>query len=196
MPSGLISNLNVAVKFGNFHRAAVHVNLSPPVSLIIRKNSIASASELLRYSSKKCGIRTMVTSGSIAASGDMVVDKVVSNCGSFSGFVKPSGVFYNNRSYRICRQGRVSLKIGENGSCLGGRGSNAFDCKQKSCNSSSVFWKQSTDFRSFSSSPDGIAPEVSIDESLNAAHLSTLAISPEKYVLCQFICFCYCCGMI
>ncbi|KAK4490593.1 hypothetical protein RD792_001278 [Penstemon davidsonii] len=150
MPSGLLSNLNLSLSFG-LHRA-IRVNLS--------RNR-----------------RTMAASGSIATSGDLVVDNIVSNCGSFSSFVKSSGVYFNDRSSRNCRRSRVS-------SMINGEAITVFDFKQRSSYksrlSSPLFSERLTDWRAFSSYSDGIVPRASTDESISAEQLSSLALSTEQ----------------
>ncbi|KAL3844849.1 hypothetical protein ACJIZ3_002252 [Penstemon smallii] len=147
MPSGLLSNLNLSLSFG-LHRA-IRVNLS--------RNR-----------------RTMAAAGSIATSGDLVVDNIVSNCGSFSSFVKSSGVYFNDRSSRNCRRSRVcSMRNGE--------AVIVFDFKQRSSyKSSPLFPERLTDCRAFSSYSDGIVPRASTDESISAEQLSSLALSTEQ----------------
>ncbi|PIN01854.1 Serine/threonine protein phosphatase [Handroanthus impetiginosus] len=158
MPYGLLSNMNVAFKF-SFPRA-VTVKQSQPLHLI----------ETL-FSRK-----IMAASGSIVASGDLMVDTLASGCGNLSGFVKPGGVFFGDRSKRICRKARVSMRSGDTGGCL------VFDFGRQCNNFGRPFSGGINKGRSFSSScyPDGVVPEVSTDGSLSVEPLSSLALSPEQ----------------
>ncbi|KAL0343318.1 UNVERIFIED_CONTAM: putative protein phosphatase 2C 80 [Sesamum angustifolium] len=156
MPSGLLSNLNVAFGFG-FPRAG-RLKQSQPLHLIEalfsgRSPSGAipgSAGEVLRYSSKRGARKIMAASGSMVASGDLVVDALVSSCGNVSGFVKPGGFF-------------SVIGVIEYVEALG---------------------KGLSKDRAFSSScysdGDRALPEVSTDGSLSAEQLSSLAISVEQ----------------
>ncbi|KAG8384043.1 hypothetical protein BUALT_Bualt04G0077000 [Buddleja alternifolia] len=167
MPSGLLSHLNTAFSFG-FPRA-VRVNQSQPLHLI---DSLLPRKLFgLRYSSYRSNIKTMAASGSMVASGDLVVDSLLSSCGNLSGFVKPGGVFYNDRSYKICQKARVSMRSGSH-HCV--QGFLICDFELRSNN-------YGKNCRTFSSScySDGIAPGVS-SGSLSGEHLSSLAVSPEQ----------------
>ncbi|KAL9158518.1 hypothetical protein ABFS82_08G074300 [Erythranthe guttata] len=168
MPSWLLPNLNVALSFG-FPRAA-RVNQSQPLHLI----------ETLFTRSGK---NRMAASSSMVASGDVVVDTLLSSCGNVSGFLKPGGVFYGDRSFKVCRKARVSIRSGGNGSPNGFRESPIFDFVRR-CSSNSGGARSSkgmSEPRSFSSScySDGNAPEVSSDGSLSVETLSSLALSTD-----------------
>ncbi|KAL0332513.1 UNVERIFIED_CONTAM: putative protein phosphatase 2C 80 [Sesamum calycinum] len=190
MPSGLLSNLNVAFGFG-FPRAG-RLKQSQPLHLIEalfsgRSPSGAipgSAGEVLRYSSTRGARKIMAASGSMVASGDLVVDALVSSCGNVSGFVKPGGVFFSDRSYRICRSARVSMRSGGMESHHGPHGCLVFDFEPRYNNSGPVLSKGLSKDRAFSSScysnGDRALPEVSTDGSLSAEQLSSLAISVEQ----------------
>ncbi|KAI3451727.1 hypothetical protein Pfo_008392 [Paulownia fortunei] len=188
MPSGLLSNLNVASSFG-FSRA-VRVKQSQPLHLIealFSKNSSSgivsgSTSEVLRYSSNRSNTKIMAASGSIVASGDLVVDTLVSGCGNVSGFVKAGGVFFGDKRYKICRKARVSMRSGETESQHGVLGCLVFDFVRRCNNSGPLLSKGLSNGRTFSSScySDGIVPEVSTDGSLSAEQLSSLSLSAEQ----------------
>ncbi|GFP84441.1 probable protein phosphatase 2c 55 [Phtheirospermum japonicum] len=164
MPSGLLSNLNVAFSLG-FPRA-VRVNQSQSLNFIdslLSRNS--SSCKLLRYS--------------IVASGDVVVDTLVPSCGNLSAFVKPGGVFFIDKSCKICRKAKVSMRSGENECRSGFVGCVVFDFERR-CKISGP--KVLSSGRSFSSScySDGIAPKVSTDGSLSGEQLSSFAIPVEQ----------------
>ncbi|KAK6150933.1 hypothetical protein DH2020_015865 [Rehmannia glutinosa] len=167
MPSGLLSNLNVAFGFG-FPRA-VRVKQSQPLHLIetlLTRNSSSgivscSTRQVLRYSSNRGN--TMAASGSMVASGDLVVDTLVSSCGNLSGFVKPVGVFFGDRGHKICRNASVSMRSVESESQHGFFGRLVFDFEH-GCNVSGPLF-----------------PKVATDGSLSVEQLSSLALSTEQY---------------
>lgn len=167
MPSGLLSNFNVAFSFV-FPRA-VRVNQSQLIeALFSRKVSggslSCSAGQVSIYSSNT---RVMAASSSVVASGDLVMDTLVSSCGNIPGFLKPVGVFYGNRSFKIS----ITTE--------------SHHFKQR-CNSTGHLYSNGhRKGRSFSSSSysDGVVPEVSADASLSAGTLSSLALSREQYVV-------------
>lgn len=176
MPIGLLSNLNVAFGFG-FPRAT-RVKQYQPLQLIetlfLQKCSNSSVSnstgELIKYSSNRGYTKTMAASGSLVASGDVVVDTVVSSCGSLCSFGKSGGVHFGIRSDKICR--RANLSLTSVGSHHGGvQGWILFDLERSS-------------IRSFSSScySDRVVPQASADGSLSAQPLPSLALSDEQYV--------------
>lgn len=184
MPSGFISNLNVASGFG-FQRA-VKANQVQPLNLIesylFRKFSgVGLTREVFKYSSNRCHRIVMAASGSLAASGDLVVDNLASSCGNFSSFVKPIGVYFNDKSYRNCRKARVSLRNVETECYRGVQECVVHDFKQSSHDSKPPFLTRSGNGRGFSSScySDGVVPDVSAVESFSAEHLSSLALSAE-----------------
>lgn len=190
MPSGLLSNLNVAFSFG-FPRA-VRVKKYQPLHLIealfFKKSSCGSVSgstsEVIRYSSNRSYTKSMAASGSKVASGDLMVDALASSCGNLSSFVKPGGVFFGDKSHKICRRAKVRMGSGETESHHGSQGCLVVDFERRYNKSALLFSKGLSSSRTFSSScySDGIAPEVSTDGSLSAEQLSSLALSAEQYV--------------
>lgn len=109
MSSRLLSNFNVAA-FGSSYPRAVRVQ-----SLFSHKN--------LRLC--ESGVNTMATSGSIVASGDLMVDSLVSGCRNLFGFAKPSGVVFSDGSRRF----------------HGGRGCLVYNSEQM-CNGSGLFFSK------------------------------------------------------
>ncbi|XP_073154892.1 probable protein phosphatase 2C 80 isoform X2 [Henckelia pumila] len=184
MPSGFVSNLNVAFGFG-FQRA-VKVNqvqhLNFIESCLSRKFSGASLTRVVfKYSSNRCHRIVMAASGSLTASGDLVVDNLASSCANFSSFVKPIGVYFNDRSYRNCRKARASLRNVEAECYRGVHGCVMHDFKQSFQDSKSPFLTGPSNGRAFSSScySDGVVPEILAVDSFSAEHLSSLALSAE-----------------
>ncbi|XP_075510520.1 putative protein phosphatase 2C 80 isoform X2 [Primulina tabacum] len=184
MPSGFVSNLNVAFGFG--FQTAVKVNQVQPLNLIesclSRKFSGTGLTrEVLKYSSSRCHRKVMAASGSLAASGDLAIDNLSSCCGNFSSFVKPIGVYFDDKSYRNCRKARVSLRTVEAECYRGVQGCVVYDFKQGSRDSKPPFLTGSSNGRAFSSScySDGVVPDVSAIESFSAEPLSSLALSAE-----------------
>lgn len=175
MPIGLLSNLNVAFGFG-FPRAS-RVKQCKPLHLVetlfLQKCSNSSVcknstGELIKSFSNRGYTKVMAASGSLVASGDLVVDTVVSSCGSLCSFVKSGGVHFGIRSDKICRRANLSMR--SVGSHHGGvQGWILFDFEQRS-------------IRSFSSSSysDRVVPQASADGSLSAQPLPSLALSDEQ----------------
>ncbi|KAL6520078.1 hypothetical protein OROHE_017221 [Orobanche hederae] len=149
MPSGLLSKFHVAFGCGFQFQRAVRVEKTQPIRLI--RNS--STCRLLRYSSN--------TYTMAAASGSVLANS--------SGFVKPGGVFFCDRGYKICRLARVSIRSG--------------DIKCNNISSRLVFQKGLREARNSSRSccSGGIVPELSTgDGSLSAQQPYSLAISVEE----------------
>ncbi|KAH6788277.1 Protein phosphatase 2C family protein [Perilla frutescens var. hirtella] len=175
MPIGLLSNLNLAFGFA-FPRAA-RVKQYQPLHLIealflqkCSNSSLSSSSgEVIRDSCNRGYTKIMAASGSIVAS-DLVVDTLVSSCGSLCGFVKPGGVYFGNKRDKVYQRASLRLRSVANGGHRGGgQGWLLFDLVQSSA-------------RTFSSScySDRAVPEVSADGSLSAQQLPSLAVSDEQ----------------
>lgn len=185
MQSGLFSNLNIAFSF-SFRRA---VTVKQPRSvqlvegLLSRQTypcilSGASANRVLRYSRNR---KIMAASHSIVSSGDLSVDALVSGCGDVPSFPKPSGVFFSDRSSKMCRKAIVRTRSGDKGICgFQGR-------LNHNSNPWYSFSKGLNDGRNFSSSchSDRIVPEASSDGSVGLEQLSSLAVSTETRIPTQ-----------
>ncbi|KAL7223965.1 hypothetical protein ACSBR1_025428 [Camellia fascicularis] len=55
----------------------------------------------------------MATSGSKAATGDLVVDSLISSCGNVLNFVQPTGVFFSDRRLHNCQKAGIGFKSQE-----------------------------------------------------------------------------------
>lgn len=214
MPTGSLSKLNIPLGFGLRKgirlqtknqvqpRSVFHQSSSskPGKSLIpksdqkfgnLRKDfQVASvinlhSSQVFGYTRNLYFPKTMATSGSVTASGDLIVDNLVSSCGNVSNFAQPSGHFLerNTRSFHTASIGmkkREPNKIhGVHGyfifgvthtisniNTLGGR-------LQRRCNTSS-----STCFSDGGVS-DGVLKESSHDETI-----TSLAIEADGKGVC------------
>lgn len=165
MPSGLLSNLNTAFGFG-FQRALRLKRISiPPFNRI-----------------------AMAASGTVAASGDLILDTLVSGCGNVSGFAKPRGVYFSDRSGRNCRKASVRMRNGGTNGHTGVQLNFMFDLTERSCFSNPPLATWSNDFRTFSSSyySDGPMPDLSTDGSSCTDELISLAISEERFSFILF----------
>ncbi|KAK2977026.1 hypothetical protein RJ640_011084 [Escallonia rubra] len=118
----------------------------------------------------------MATSGSVSASGDLIVDTLISSCGNVSSFAKPAGVFFGDRSRQSWNKASMSMRKREPNdkhmvySTWGSCNSNPFvgPRSKKYCISSSTF------------SSDGAIPEVSSDGSSSDEQVASLAISSDQ----------------
>lgn len=188
MPSGLLSILNTAFGFGI--QRALRLKKSQSSHLIEscypRKNSRATARgstcEVLNYSSVRCNRVAMAASGTVAASGDLILDTLVSGCGNVSSFAKPSGVYFSARSGRNCRKACVSMRTVAANGHKGVQGYFMFDLTERSCISNPPLATRSNNFRTFSSSyySDGTMPEMSTEGSSCTDERISLAISDER----------------
>ncbi|KAL2456294.1 putative protein phosphatase 2C 55 [Forsythia ovata] len=124
----------------------------------------------------------MAASGTVAASGDLVVDTLVSGCANFSSFAKPTGVYFSDRSCRNCRKASVSMRKGAVKGHKGVQVYFTFDLTERSYISSLPLATWSSNFRTFSSScySDGTMPDLSTDGSSCTDELRSLAISDQR----------------
>ncbi|XP_076942786.1 putative protein phosphatase 2C 80 [Bidens hawaiensis] len=81
MPTGSLYKFNIPLGFGLRKGIKLHI-----------KNQVQSRTRL-------CFSRTMATSGSVSASGDLVVDNLISSCGNVSSFARSTGQFVGNRAF-------------------------------------------------------------------------------------------------
>ncbi|XP_023768717.1 probable protein phosphatase 2C 80 [Lactuca sativa] len=92
-------------KFGNLRKdfqVAGVIKLHSCIS-VSRFNS----SQVFGYTKNPYFPKTMATSGSVTASGDLIVDNIISSCGNVSNFAQPSGHLFerNTRSFHTASMG-------------------------------------------------------------------------------------------
>lgn len=127
----------------------------------------------------------MAASGSNAATGDLVVDNLISGCGKVSTFGKPVGVHFDYRTLHNCRKAGVGLKSHETisrRSVLAGYhvtrrfGSCRLLLGPSLSNSSSPCYSH------------GAVPDVSFHGSVFDEQLADSAVSADKYVHLSSLC--------
>ncbi|CAH1415117.1 unnamed protein product [Lactuca virosa] len=94
-------------KFGNLRKdfqVAGVIKLHSCIS-VSRFNS----SQVFGYTKNPYIPKTMATSGSVTASGDLIVDNFISSCGNVSNFAQPSGHFFE-RNTRSFHTGSMGMK--------------------------------------------------------------------------------------
>lgn len=145
-----------------------------------------SSTQVFKYTRNPYFPKTMATSGSVAASGDLIVDDFVSSCGNVSNFARPTGhlVERNSRSFPAASVGKKnrepSKSHGVHGYFIFGfthtaSNINSFGGQlRRRCNTSS-----STCY-SYSGVPDGVVKESSHDEMI-----SSLAIEADGKGVCD-----------
>ena len=119
--------------------------------------------------------RTMATSGSVTASGDLIVDNFISSCGNVSNFPQPSGHFLekNTRSFHTANMG---IKNREPNKIHGVHGYFIFGITHTTTNISSRFQRRCNNTSSSTCYSDG--KESSHDESSET--ITSLAIETDS----------------
>ncbi|KAL8208327.1 hypothetical protein R6Q57_007739 [Mikania cordata] len=144
MPTGSLSKFNIPLGFGLRKGIKLQIKnqvqqrnrlFSKPAKTLVPKSDLEFGnlwenfqvtgviklhSCIFGYSRSPYFSKTMATSGSVAASGDLIVDNLISNCGNVSNFARPAGHFAErNRTYHAASLGvknREPNKIrGDNG---------------------------------------------------------------------------------
>jgi len=123
----------------------------------------------------------MAASGSNAATGDLLVDNLISGCGKVSTFGKPVGVHFSYRSLHNCRKAGFGLKshetISRHSICTG------YDVTRTSGNSISLvrplFGLSNSSFRCYS---HGV-PDVTFHGSAFDGELADSAVSADRSIL-------------
>lgn len=141
----------------------------------------------------------MAASGSTTASGDLMVDSLVSSCGNVANFVKPSGVCFNDRvGCRSLRRSSMRLKSREpynNRQSV--HGYFIFDVTQRSFSFNSAFDTSIKNCHA-SSSPyysDGFVPDMTVNGLSCKEQLATTTVSADQYVT-LFKYYCITCFLI
>ncbi|KAA8531834.1 hypothetical protein F0562_006449 [Nyssa sinensis] len=128
---------------------------------------------------------TMAASGAKAASGDLIVDSIISSCGNVSNFAKPTGVYFNDRSGQSCQQASLSLRNREPTNRHRVYGYFIFDSLRGFCNSKPLVGPWLKDFNI--STPlcysNGIVPDMSFDGSPCDEKLRNSAVSADQNIL-------------
>ncbi|XP_057498694.1 probable protein phosphatase 2C 55 [Actinidia eriantha] len=124
----------------------------------------------------------MASSRCTATTGDLVVDSLITSCGNVSHFVKPIGVYFNNRSLHNCRKAGIGLKSRETIN----RSSNyaRYPIAWRSGNSNSLTgpWFRSLNTSSSPCYSDSVVPDVSFHGSAYEEQLSNFAASADPNI--------------
>nr|GEU87488.1 probable protein phosphatase 2C 80 [Tanacetum cinerariifolium] len=131
MPTGSLSKINIPLGFG-LRRSVFRPDISNRLSLKRGKSLIPKSVSEFGNLRKDCQItgvtrlqscilgytrnsyfRTMTTSGSVAASTDLIVDNIISSCGNVSSFARPTGRYVerNSRGFRAASVGMKSREV-------------------------------------------------------------------------------------
>lgn len=124
----------------------------------------------------------MATSGSKAAAGDLLVDSLISSCGNVSNFVKPTGVYFNDRRLHKCQKVGIRLKNQETVCRNNIYARCTFHITQSSGNSFFEPWFKGLHTSSSSCYSDGIVPDVSLGGLAFDQQLASSAIPTDQYV--------------
>lgn len=131
MPSSLLSKLNLTIFWG-FERTVRGKRHS--INLLLGQGKLLSRKSVLPYSTTLLPY-PMAASNSKSVFGDVNVDYLVTGCGNALDFVKPTGVFFNDKSRISCRKATVSLRRRELSNSQLSCGYFLGDVKRKNCNS-------------------------------------------------------------
>ncbi|KAM0026882.1 putative protein-serine/threonine phosphatase [Helianthus debilis subsp. tardiflorus] len=136
MPTGSLSKFNIPLGFGFRKGIKLQIRnrvqprnglLLKPGKDIVRKSDfefgnlwedcqvagvVKLHSCIFGYTRSAYLSRTMATSGSVSASGDLIVDNLISSCGNVSSFARPAGHFVErNRSFHAASLGMKSKEL-------------------------------------------------------------------------------------
>lgn len=221
MPAGLLPNLNSAFRFGvqkalrgkqgqtrylieasplkkaqAFQRGSGNYwNRHITAGALSQAHSHTSAIVLgsSAKASRYCK-RNMAASGSVASSGDLVVDSLISSCSSVSSIGRSSGVYFSNTGRNICQKACLSVRNGKakNGGIFCGYFVYDITPKALVC---SLFKSYNTSSSTCYSNGD--ATQVSTDGSSSDEQIASIAISDDQYVPdpCVYLislCWLYC----
>lgn len=126
----------------------------------------------------------MAASGSTTASGDLVVDSLVSSCGNVANFVKPIGVCFNDRvGCRSFRRSSMRLKSREpynNRQIV--QGYFIFDVTQKSLRFNPAFDTSLKNCHASSSQyySNGFVPDLTVNGLSCDEQLATTTVSADQ----------------
>lgn len=202
MPAGSLSKFNIPLGFGL--RKGVKLQIKNQVQQrnclsLIQGNTLIPKSDLevaggikshsciFGYNRNLNFTRAMATSGSVAASGDLIVDSLVSSCANVSSFARPAGQFVErNRSYRVASLG---MKNREPHKSHGAHGYFIFGVTHMASNVNTFGGQLGRRYNTSSSMcyseggvSDGVVKESSHDESI-----ASLAIEVDGYVCLTLI---------
>ncbi|GMP31696.1 hypothetical protein CsSME_00005806 [Camellia sinensis var. sinensis] len=133
----------------------------------------------------------MATSGSKAATGDLVVDSLISSCGNVLNFVQPTGVYFSDRRLHNCQKAGIGFKSQETINRCSIYGCHKFDITRRSGNSNSLVgpWFRSLHTSSSQCYSDDAVPNVSFDGLACDEQLANSAAPAERYMLLSCGCF-------
>ncbi|GMP31695.1 hypothetical protein CsSME_00005806 [Camellia sinensis var. sinensis] len=127
----------------------------------------------------------MATSGSKAATGDLVVDSLISSCGNVLNFVQPTGVYFSDRRLHNCQKAGIGFKSQETINRCSIYGCHKFDITRRSGNSNSLVgpWFRSLHTSSSQCYSDDAVPNVSFDGLACDEQLANSAAPAERNIL-------------
>lgn len=183
MPSSLLSKLNLAIFWG-FERTVSGKRHS--INLLLGQGKLLSRKSVSPYSTTLLPY-PMAASNSKSVFGDVNVDYLVTSCGNALDFVKPTGVFFNDKSRISCRKATVSLRRRELSNGQLSCGYFLGDVKRKNCNSNSHLRNlHSTSLACYST---GAAHDVSFDGSSRDEQNPNATNLSDQYVLSAYVNF-------
>lgn len=201
MPAGVLTKLNPTVCSG-----LKRVYSSKSLVLGQGKLSFGNSwsSEFFPYSvrllsktsafnpSGLCKRNTMAASGTKAVFGDVHIDDLVTGCGNGLEFVKPSGVYFNDRSHSSCRQARMSLRKWESPSTRLVCGFFVFGPVRRSSNSNVLgggLWLENIHTSLSMCFSAGSAHDMSFDGGPRDELLANSSVASDQYVLSPSVYF-------
>lgn len=127
----------------------------------------------------------MATSGSKAATGDLVVDSLISSCGNVLNFEQPTGVYFSDRRLHNCQKAGIGFKSQETINRCSIYGCHKFDITRSSGNSNSLLgpWFRSLHTSSSQCYSDDAVPNVSFDGLACDEQLANSAAPAERNIL-------------
>ncbi|XP_071692672.1 probable protein phosphatase 2C 80 [Rutidosis leptorrhynchoides] len=123
--------------------------------------------------------RSMATSGSVTASGDIIVDNFISSCGNVSNFARPVGHFVErNRSFHVAS---VAMKSRESSKINGVRGYFIYGVTHMANNGNTLGGKLG---RRYNTSPSTCYSDGGLKETSHDEMITSLAIEADGKVVC------------
>uniref|UniRef100_A0A5B6ZW02 Protein phosphatase n=1 Tax=Davidia involucrata TaxID=16924 RepID=A0A5B6ZW02_DAVIN len=127
----------------------------------------------------------MAASGSKAASGDLIVDNIITSCGNVSNFAKPTGVYFNDKIHQSCQKASMSLRNREPTNRHRVHGYFIFNIMRGFRNSNPLVgpWLKDLHTSMPTCYSNGFVPDVSFDGSSCDEKIGNSAVSADQNIL-------------
>ncbi|XP_057969531.1 probable protein phosphatase 2C 55 isoform X2 [Malania oleifera] len=127
----------------------------------------------------------MAASGSKTVIQDIYLDDLSTSCGNVSKFIKPTGVFFNDRSFHSCQRASMSLRNRGTPKCPLVHGHFMLDVMQGTCKSNPLggLWLRNSQNSFSTCHAAGAAPDLSFEGSSNDEQIASSAVASDQNIL-------------